>query len=171
MKRIHLALGILLASSFTAGAASATSLSLSMGSGGQLNTGSGTTSSVAPLATEFSVGFSIAPNVTLDAGFLFAHDIDSNLPGNAKSSYLGFRPGIRAYGGQPWSALRPYFRVAIPVQYTSETKTADIGILVGGGLEYRIGRMFGVFGEALVTPYFTNGAVPIEGRVGVSVHF
>lgn len=170
MKRTSILSGLALASALFASAASAATLSLSLGSGGLFNTQSGASTSVAPLATEVSVGFNIAPNITLDAGFLFAHDVD-NVAGRASSAYVGFRPGIRAYGGLPWSNFRPYFRAAIPVQYNSETKTADLGILVGGGLEWRAGRTLGVFGEAIVSPYFTNGQVPVEGRVGVSLHF
>ena len=153
-----------------AGTASAATISLSTGSGGQFNAGSGVASNVAPLATELSVGFNIAHNITADASFLFARDMVA-ADGQIKANYIGFRPGIKAYGGHPFSALRPYLRDAVPVQYNAETKTAELGLLIGGGLEYRVGNTFGIFGEALATPYFTNGIVPVEGRVGVAVHF
>jgi hypothetical protein len=77
--------------------------------------------------------------------------------GTAKATYVGFRPGLR---------------VAIPVQYNAETRTADLGLLVGGGLEYRFGEAVGIFAEAIVSPYLTNdNLVPIEGRVGVTARF
>lgn len=153
-----------------AATASATTISLSTGSGGQFNGGTGVASNIAPLATELSVGFQIARNITADASFLIARDVAST-DGLAKATYVGFRPGIKVYGGLPWSTVRPYLRAAIPVQYNAETKTAELGLLVGGGLEFRLGRSLGLFGEALATPYFTNGVVPVEGRVGVAVHF
>lgn len=173
MRTRSIVTGLAVAVALSAGVANATSVSLSIGSGGLLNPSEGKTASVAPLATELTVGFNIAPNVTLDAAFQFARDIsDPYNPNISKQSYVGFRPGLRAYAGFPFSNLRPYFRAAVPVQYNSEAKTLDLGLLVGGGLEYRVGRTLGVFGEAIVSPYLTNDRlVPIEGRVGVSVHF
>jgi hypothetical protein len=170
MKRFVQIASFAAAGMLVAGAAHAATVSISTGSGGQLNAGSGVASNIAPLATEVSVGFNLRRNVTLDASFLFAHDVVSP-DGTAKAAYVGFRPGIKAYGGLPWSNFRPYARIAVPVQYNAETKTAELGLLVGGGLEYRLGGTVGVFGEALVTPFFTNGIVPIEGRVGVALHF
>jgi hypothetical protein len=172
MKRLSFMAGIAGAIALCAGTAGATTLSLSVGSGGQFNGSTGTTSNVAPLATELSIGFNLAPRVTLDASFLFAHDVDSSLPANLRSSYVGFRPGLRAYLGSPFSSLQPYLRVAIPVQYNTDTKTTDLGFLAGGGLEFRFARSIGVFGEVLVSPYFTNEhLVPVEGRIGLAVHF
>jgi hypothetical protein len=173
MKRIAVLTGFASFAIFSAGAAHAASLSLSIGSGGLLNPNDGSAISVAPLATELSIGFNVSPRVTLDASFLFARDVaDPTNPNLTKASYVGFRPGIRVYGGMPFSNLRPYLRVAIPVQYNADTKTADLGLLVGGGLEYRLGRTVGIFGEAIVSPYFTHDRlIPIEGRVGVTAHF
>src|SRR5262245_56122947 len=172
MKRTSFLVGSLAVVALSAASASATTLSLSVGSGGMFNTGNGQTSNIAPLATEIGIGFNIAPRVTLDASFLFAHDVDSSLPANMRSSYVGFRPGLRAYLGAPWSMLQPYFRLAVPVQYNADTKTTDLGLLVGGGLEIRFAKTFGVFAEAIVSPYLTNEhLVPVEGRIGLAVHF
>jgi hypothetical protein len=173
MKRFSIMVGIAGVVALYAGGASAASVSLSIGSGGLFNPNDGSAVNVAPLATELSLGLNIRPNVTFDASFLFAGDVaDPYKPTLSKSSYVGFRPGIRAYGGHPFSQLKPYFRAAIPITYRADNKTADVGILVGGGLEYRFANTLGVFGEAIVSPYFTNDRlIPVEGRVGVSVHF
>jgi len=140
-----------------------------MGSGGLLNSKDGSTARVAPLATEVSLGLNLRPNITFDINVLVARDVDE-AAGTSKATYVGFRPGIRAYLGR--RSLRPYLRAAMPIQYNSDTKSVDVGLLLGGGLEYRFARSIGVFGEAIVSPFFTNDReIPIEGRVGVSLHF
>src|SRR5438093_2003791 len=66
VKRMIMMAGIAALVGGLASTASAASLSLSIGSGGLLNPNSGSTFAVAPLATELTLGFNIAPNVTLD---------------------------------------------------------------------------------------------------------
>jgi hypothetical protein len=173
MKRLAMMASIAGLTLSVGSAAHAVSLSLSIGSGGLLNPNDGSTVSVAPLATELSIGFHVTRRMTLDASFLFARDVaDPANPNISKASYVGFRPGLRLYLGMPWSILRPYLRAAVPVQYNADTRTADLGLLVGGGLEYRLGRTIGLFGEAIVSPFLTHDhLIPIEGRIGVSAHF
>jgi hypothetical protein len=174
MKRTLLALS--LAAALTSTSASALMLQLSIGQGGVISPKTlpqRDTFSASPLTTEILVGYNLTPWLTLDGAFLFAYDVINPYTQGAfaTSYYVGFRPGIHAYLGTPPVGLRPYFRLALPIQYDNAAGTTGVGLLLGGGFEYKLG-LLGIFLEAIVSPYFNyENLIPIEGRVGVALHF
>jgi hypothetical protein len=131
------------------------------------------TVSASPLTTEILLGYNVRPWLTVDLGLLFAYDVFDPYYGSAfaKSYYVGARPGIHAFLGTPRVGLRPYLRAAFPIQYDNAAGRTAVGLLVGGGIEYKLG-MIGVFAEAIVSPYFNyENLIPLEGRLGVALHF
>ena len=106
----------------------------------------------------------------------------------SRAKYLGFRPGVRLFlgddRGQNYGGyMRPYLRAAFPLDISFRSDAArpdgsqvagrtfvNIGLLLGGGIEYRW-KHVGIFGEVIVVPFFRDFYMPIEGRVGIAVHF
>jgi hypothetical protein len=164
--------------------ASALTLQLSIGQGAMINPRTSSINpktnvayvdsvSASPLTTEILVGYNINPWLTLDLGFVFAYDVFEPYYGvsDFRSYYVGFRPGIHAYFGTPPVGLRPYFRAAFPIQYDNATDRTFVGVLLGGGLEYKLGFL-GIFGEVVVSPFFNHeNLIPVEGRIGIALHF
>jgi len=154
--------------------ASAFMLQLSVGEGIFLNSPKvGSSVSAAPLTTEILGGFNVGPYLTLDVGFLFAYDVFEPYYGTtvAQSYYLGVRPGIHVFLSRARTGLVPYLRAAFPIEYDNATGNTFVGLLLGGGVEFKLGFV-GVFAEGIISPYFNNqNPVPLEARIGVAVHF
>lgn len=107
----------------------------------------------------------------------------------ARAKYLGFRPGVRLFlgddRGQNYGGyMRPYLRAAFPLDISFRSDAVNpttgqsvggrtfvnVGLLLGGGLEYRW-KHVGIFGEVIVVPFFRDFYMPVEGRFGIAVHF
>ena len=77
---------------------------------------------------------------------------------------LGLRPSIKIF---PVENL--YAKASTSLTFGDHS---SVGVGVGGGLEYRLADVIGLFGEAQVYPYASNyEGVPIELRAGVTVVF
>jgi len=167
----------------------------SVGQGALYDTYAGGFSNAGPFNLEAMVGKEIMQGIEVNAGFMFGIDTqDSSLRGQgevgagstavrASAKYLGIRPGVRLFlgddrGQHHGGYIRPYLRAAFPIDVSLQTDPSsgasrtyvNVGLLVGGGLEYRW-KHVGVFGEVIVVPFFRDFYMPIEGRVGVAVHF
>ena len=114
--------------------------------------------------------------------------VDAATCGKARAKYIGFRPGIRLFLGDDrghtmGGYLRLYLRAAFPIDISTQSDTTaasgvpvsgrtyvNVGLLVGGGVEYRW-KHVGIFGEVIVMPFFREFYMPVEGRVGIAAHF
>ena len=132
-------------------------------------------SGASPLEFELMGGYEVVDGITLDVGFMFGFEHREDGTGK-RAKYLGARPGVHLYlgaGRRPHrrkGMLRPYIRFAFPLDYNTSAKTLNVGLIVGGGFEYRW-KHVGLFGEVTVAPFFTNFYMPIDIRIGVAAHF
>ena len=167
----------------------------SVGQSGLYDTYAGGFFNAGPFNMELMVGKEVVQGIEVNVGFMFGMDTQesqvrdtaTNPDGLKKASakYLGFRPGARLFlgddRGQNYGGyLRPYLRAALPIDISFQSADSspegksrtyiNVGLLVGGGLEYRW-KHVGVFGEVIVMPFFVDFYMPIEARVGIAVHF
>jgi hypothetical protein len=167
----------------------------SVGQGALYDTYAGGFFNAGPFNLEAMVGKEIMQGIEVNVGFMFGidtqetaiRDLEANPTGQAKAraKYLGFRPGVRLFLGDDrghnyGGYIRPYLRAAFPLEVSFQPDAGDgsvkgrtfvnVGLLVGGGIEYRW-KHVGIFGEVIVVPFFRDVYMPIEGRAGVAVHF
>lgn len=90
---------------------------------------------------------------------------DATFPRHA-DGFLGLRPTLKVF---PTDAL--YVKVAAQM-LTPKDQPLHLGVSVGGGVELKLARMVGVFGELAVSPFFVpETAIPLEARAGLTVRF
>ena len=126
-----------------------------------------------PFTTELVLGVGVCDCLSIDLGLLFAYDLLQAGGGAASSRahYTGMRPGIHFFPNPRRSRWKPYFRAAIPIVYNLALGQTQTGLLLGGGIEYRLCKL-AFFAEASVTPTFNVGnVIPIEARFGAALHF
>ncbi|MBW2699868.1 MAG: hypothetical protein JRF33_03525 [Deltaproteobacteria bacterium] len=130
---------------------------------------------VTPADFELLAGYKLNRWFALDLGLVMAVDFDYY----DRVNYMtGLRPGVRFVF--PLLFHRSiYLRAALPILFgvsaDNDHQTVYIGLLLGIGVEWRFGPL-GLFGELDFTPFFVEMypgyyAIPIQGRIGVAMHF
>jgi hypothetical protein len=175
------------------------SVYFSVGQGALYDTYAGGFFNAGPFNLELMAAKEVVQGIEINGGFMFGIDtqqtpirdqpasncttIDAATCATSRAKYLGFRPGVRlflgddrghTYGGY----FRLYLRAAFPIDISTQGESqgvpgrtfVNVGFLVGGGVEYRW-KHVGVFGEVIVVPFFREFYMPVEGRVGIAVHF
>lgn len=80
--------------------------------------------------------------------------------------FLGLRPTLKVF---PIDEV--YVKVAAQF-LTPQDQPLHLGVSVGGGVELKLARMVGLFGEVAVSPFFVpETAIPLEARAGLTVRF
>jgi len=169
------------------------SIYFSVGQGALYDTYAGGFFDAGPFNLELMAAKEIRQGIEVNVGFMFGVDTQespirdevNNPSGAVKATakYLGFRPGVRLFlgddrGEEMGGQFRPYLRAAFPIDISTQSDTqgvpgrtfVNVGLLVGGGLEYRW-KHVGIFGEVIVVPFFREFLMPVEGRVGIAAHF
>lgn len=117
-----------------------------------------------PLTFELGPGWQIGA-ARLELPIVLGAFGDQTFPRHA-DGFLGLRPTIKIFPND-WL----YVKVAAQL-LTPQEQPLHLGVSVGGGIEFRIARMIGWYGELAVSPFFLpETAIPLEARTGLTIRF